>query len=113
MRDSHEQTTENQWFHKHERHILDEAREKREQRLKKLRKESENAELERLRAAHWMKCPKCGHDMKTTPIEGIELEQCTFCAGVYLDRNELDALLLRKTEQRFAFYRRFFGLNRL
>ena len=101
----------NQWFRKQERHLLEEARAKREQRLEKLKKESEKAELEKLRAAHWMKCPKCGHDMKAIVVEGVELEQCSFCAGVYLDRNELDGLLLRKTEQRFQFYRRFFGLD--
>lgn len=111
MADNDIQTRENQWFRKQERHLLDEARVKREARLERLRKEGEKAELEKLRAAHWMKCPKCGHDMKATPIEGVDLEQCTFCGGVYLDRNELDGLLLRKTEQRFKFYRRFFGLD--
>ena len=87
--------------------MLEEAGAERE----KLRKESERAELEKLRAAHWMKCPKCGHDMKVTPIEGLEQEQCTFCAGVYMDRSELNTWLLRRTEQRFKFYRRFFGLD--
>lgn len=111
MRESDEHVRESQWFRRQERYLLDQAREERERRLEKLKKETEKAELERLRAAHWMKCPKCGHDMKVSPIEGIELEQCTFCQGIFFERAELDTLLLRKTEQRFSFYRRLFGLD--
>jgi len=58
-----------------------------------------------------MKCPKCGHDMETVILEDIEVENCTFCKGVYFDRSEIELLLLRRTSQRFSFYRSFFGLD--
>jgi hypothetical protein len=108
---SGERGKENQWFRERERDLLEQASKERERRLEEFKKESEKAELEKLRAAHWLKCPKCGQDMKVTSIDEIEVEQCTICEGIYFDRGELESLLLRKTERRFKFYRRLFGLD--
>ena len=48
----------------HEKEMLERAREERERRLKELQAKLDAEELERLRKAHWLKCPKCGHDME-------------------------------------------------
>ncbi len=63
----------------------------------------------KLRAAHWLKCPKCGHNLQAPSMEDIELETCIFCAGMHFDRGELESLLLLKLPQRLKFYRRFLG----
>lgn len=102
---------EDQWFLKHEKTMLEKYRRDREYRLSKLRKEKEALELKKMRDAHWMKCPKCGQDLQTVMLEGINIDQCTFCEGIYFDRGELDTLLMRKTSHRFKFYRRLFGLD--
>jgi hypothetical protein len=102
---------ENEWFRKQEKQMLEHTREERERHLKTLQEKLDAEELERLREAHLLKCPKCGHDMQTTKLEGIEIEQCTFCNGVYFDRGELEKLLLREQPRRFKFFRRFFELD--
>jgi hypothetical protein len=103
--------TEAQWFYEREREIIEEQHREREKRLAELLKAEEDERTIKLREAHWLKCPKCGHDMKSLQLEGIELEQCTFCEGIYFDRGELDSFLMRRTAQRFKFYRRLFGLD--
>ncbi len=38
-------------------------------------------------------CPKCGGDMRSYERNGIQIEQCADCRGVFLDRGELDRML--------------------
>ncbi len=47
-----------------------------------------------------MTCPKCGGPMRTYERNGIHLEQCTACRGVFLDFGELEHLT--QLESRFA-----------
>ena len=102
---------ENQWFRDNERYLLELAHKEREKRLEAYRIEHEKAEREKVRQAHWKKCPKCGSDMQAEQLDGIEVDRCSVCAGVFFDHDELQSLLLRKTENRFTFYRRLFGLE--
>jgi Zn-finger nucleic acid-binding protein len=44
------------------------------------------------RRSHFMKCPKCGHDLETMNYEGIAIDRCTNCAGIWLDPGELEQL---------------------
>lgn len=46
-------------------------------------------------------CPKCGSGMRTYERNGIHIDQCTSCRGVFLDRGELEHLV--DAEQ--AFYK--------
>jgi Zn-finger nucleic acid-binding protein len=38
-------------------------------------------------------CPKCGAGMRTYERNGIHIDQCTSCRGVFLDRGELEHLI--------------------
>jgi Zn-finger nucleic acid-binding protein len=40
-----------------------------------------------------MQCPKCHGDMRSYERNGITIDQCTECRGVFLDRGELDHLI--------------------
>jgi len=51
-------------------------------------------------AAGAMTCPKCGAPMRTYERNGIHLEQCQGCRGVFLDFGELEHLT--QFESRFA-----------
>ncbi|HOC14487.1 MAG TPA: zf-TFIIB domain-containing protein [Propionicimonas sp.] len=51
-------------------------------------------------AAGAMLCPKCGGPMRTYERNGIHLEQCSGCRGVFLDFGELEHLT--QLESRFA-----------
>lgn len=40
-----------------------------------------------------MLCPKCESQMRTYERNGINIEQCTSCKGIFLDRGELEHLI--------------------
>ena len=40
-----------------------------------------------------MECPKCHAPMRTYERNGIHIDQCTECRGVFLDRGELEHLI--------------------
>jgi Zn-finger nucleic acid-binding protein len=38
-------------------------------------------------------CPKCNSPMRTYERNGITIDQCTACHGIFLDRGELEQLI--------------------
>jgi uncharacterized protein len=44
-----------------------------------------------------MTCPKCGGEMRTHERNGVTIEQCRKCHGIFLDRGEFEQLLSRET----------------
>jgi Zn-finger nucleic acid-binding protein len=44
-----------------------------------------------------MTCPKCEAPMRTHRRNGVTIEQCTKCHGIFLDRGELEQLLGRES----------------
>ena len=42
-----------------------------------------------------MKCPVCKVDLTMTERQGVEIDYCTQCRGVWLDRGELDKIIER------------------
>lgn len=42
-----------------------------------------------------MKCPRCQVDLSISDRQGIEIDFCPQCRGVWLDRGELDKLVER------------------
>ena len=42
--------------------------------------------------AHWMKCPKCGGALKEENFQGVLIDRCGSCGGVYLDKGEMELL---------------------
>lgn len=47
-----------------------------------------------------MKCPACHIDLNMTERQGIEIDYCPQCRGVWLDRGELDKLIERSIPDR-------------
>jgi hypothetical protein len=45
-----------------------------------------------------LSCPKCQAEMRTYERNGIHVDQCTECRGVYLDRGELEHLIASETQ---------------
>lgn len=46
-----------------------------------------------------MKCPNCVQtDLVMTDRQGVEIDYCPTCRGVWLDRGELDKILERATQ---------------
>ena len=42
-----------------------------------------------------MKCPRCDADLSISDRQGIEIDFCPKCRGVWLDRGELDKIVER------------------
>jgi hypothetical protein len=102
---------ENDWFRENEKKLLEEARLAREAREAERKAKETAAERKRLKDLHYMKCPKCGHDLKVESLDGIEIDRCTFCEGFFVDAGELEQLfLMQKQSQRQSFLR---GLLRI
>jgi uncharacterized protein len=38
-------------------------------------------------------CPKCGGQMRSYERNGVTVDQCTECRGIFLDRGELERLI--------------------
>lgn len=51
-----------------------------------------------------MKCPVCtGIDLKISERQGVEIDYCPECRGVWLDRGELDKIIERSETQAPAY----------
>jgi len=44
-----------------------------------------------------MKCPTCATDLVMADRQGVEIDYCPKCRGVWLDRGELDKIIERTT----------------
>jgi uncharacterized protein len=42
-----------------------------------------------------MKCPKCGVSLLMSEKQGIEIDYCPDCRGIWLDRGELEKIIER------------------
>jgi hypothetical protein len=66
-------------------------------RLKALALEKEAAmaadQRARVKELHFMCCPKCGHSMVEVELEGVKVDKCTCCNGIYFDDGELEQIL--------------------
>ena len=101
---------EDDWFLKNEEQLIVAARTAREKREKERAALEQATERDRLKALHFMKCPKCGHDLKEESISGVNVDRCTFCEGLYLDAGEMEALFLKREEDRKSLLKRLIGL---
>ena len=61
--------------------------------LRQQRASAQQAAAEAERKSHYMKCPKCGYDLITGDWDGIQIDQCTHCHGIWFDAGEAEALL--------------------
>jgi uncharacterized protein len=50
-------------------------------------------------------CPKCGSEMRSYERNGVLVDQCTGCKGIFLDRGELERLV----DAEGAHYEREYG----
>lgn len=46
-----------------------------------------------------MKCPNCEETLVMTERQGIEIDYCPKCRGVWLDKGELDKIIERSSVQ--------------
>ena len=56
------------------------------------------AEKQRLREVHFMRCPKCGFELEEIQLRGVKIDKCFGCNGLWLDAGELEELTTRQHE---------------
>lgn len=78
----------------------------REQELKRRLKHAAEEQIgmveqekRQLRELHWMRCPKCGQRLMTESFGRVEIDVCANCKGLWLDANELDAIMAEHHEK--------------
>jgi Zn-finger nucleic acid-binding protein len=52
-------------------------------------------ERRQLKKQRWMHCPKCGMEMVEIEFEGIKVDKCSECPGIFSDDGEVDHLIER------------------
>ncbi|MGH6616369.1 zf-TFIIB domain-containing protein [Sphingomonas sp.] len=57
-------------------------------------------------------CPVCRSELMPSERQGIEIDSCPTCRGVWLDRGELDKIVERSAEYRPRDERDAFGRTR-
>lgn len=79
-------------------------RQKEQELLEKMKAKIETEDATDLH----MKCPKCEGSLYEATYEGIAIDVCNKCTGVWLDAGEL-AQLAVKDEGNSGWFSRFFG----
>jgi hypothetical protein len=63
------------------------------ERLKLMREQEAASRVARERHSHFMKCPKCGATLQTEALQGIQVDRCPECHGIWLDHDEIATLM--------------------
>lgn len=63
------------------------------QRLKSAKSSAEIEARLAERRSHFMKCPRCGADLRMEHYSGIEVERCPECHGIWFDAHEAERLV--------------------
>ena len=56
------------------------------------KRQTEAAEAQKLKALHFMHCPKCGMKMQEVRYGKLDVDACFSCGGVFLDKGEIDVI---------------------
>ena len=67
-----------------------------QQALEKLREKIAVAEQAKAAGTSSMECPRCDGHLKESSFEGVTIDTCEKCAGVWLDSGELQQLTQRE-----------------
>jgi hypothetical protein len=82
------------------------------ERLRKLAEEREATqqaeERERLRALHYMRCPKCGTQLEEITLGEVSVDKCTNCEGLWLDKGEIERIRTKEP----GFFGSLFGARK-
>jgi Zn-finger nucleic acid-binding protein len=82
-------------------------RRKEREAIEKLRARMNAEEQAKVAEAAALHCPKCDGQMQGVMFEGIEIDACDKCGGIWLDAGEMPALM--KRDERGWFGRLFGG----
>ena len=73
--------TEDEYFVKQDAELI---------KAQRAKLDAERAAAER--QSHYMKCPKCGADLKEVEFSHVKVDVCPDCKGMWLDAGEIDLI---------------------
>ncbi|MFA4985783.1 MAG: zf-TFIIB domain-containing protein [Candidatus Brocadiia bacterium] len=87
-----------------EKWALEEEKKRREKLAAKKLEEEQKQKLN----ACFMHCPKCATVLKTITIEGLEIDECPQCKGIWFDVGELEMYQKMTEEKKKSFVAKVF-----
>ncbi len=75
-----------------EEYFVREDAEKKRKLALQVKKSLDFEEQKRLKALHYMRCPKCGMEMHEIRFRGLDVDTCFSCGGIFLDKGEMDVI---------------------
>ena len=69
---------------------------KNKEAIEKLREKMKVAEEAKAAGTSSMRCPRCDGSLKESKFEGVLIDTCEKCGGVWLDSGELEQLTRKK-----------------
>ena len=75
-------------------------------KMQELQEETEKKELKEL---HYMHCPKCGQKLEEIDFNGVMIDKCFSCEGMFLDNGEFEELLKKGKCKESNFVKEFFS----
>ncbi len=86
-----ERGREDQYFAQRDRELLE-----------KLRQAKAQDQETTLREASIGRCPKCGQRLHERTIDGVTIDACPGCEGIWFDKGEYESLAKREKDSWFA-----------
>jgi hypothetical protein len=77
-------------------------RRKNQEAIEKLREKIRIAQEAKAAGSSSMNCPRCGGALIESEFEGVLIDSCEKCGGVWLDSGELEQLTKRDTDGWFS-----------
>src|SRR5215204_4082167 len=102
---------EDEWFARNEKALIRNLRMDRERREKELAEAMKVEKTRKQKELHWMKCPKCGADMVEKHVEGAYVDFCTLCEGIFMDKGELEQMMLKQKREPTTFVKKLLGIK--
>ncbi|HNR13278.1 MAG TPA: zf-TFIIB domain-containing protein [Thermodesulfobacteriota bacterium] len=75
---------------KEEEYFIRQELEKKKKLAEQERAKMNEADKQRLKELHYMRCPKCGMELTEIRYKDIVIDECPTCGGVWLDPGELE-----------------------
>ena len=96
--------SEEEWFAKFEIQMIRDAQRKRAKTESDTKQEPE-------KPSNYMLSPKDGTELKPEKVGEIEIDICEKCGGIWLDRGELEEIILAKSSDKKGFFRKVLGMD--
>ena len=95
-------------YDEEERYFREQEAEQLKQMREKLDVTRQEQAARQAKETHWMKCPKCGADLTEVKMEGVMVDKCGGCDGLFFDSGELE-LMIEAHKKGLGPLRRMFG----